>query len=70
MTTVHRFKGSEVQRLYIHHHTPFENVLFGKSHHFRIPTNPEHGSWQLYIKTSIYLGLRVFNSGIVPNPEP
>jgi hypothetical protein len=35
-----------------------------------MPTNPGHGSWQLYSKTSIFLGLRVLNFGLVPNPEP
>jgi hypothetical protein len=74
--TVHGFKGSEVQRfkgcilITIRH---FVNVLHGKTDRFHIPTNLEHGIWQLCGKTSAFyedFGSSILSLSLTLNVEP
>ena len=70
------FTGSKVQRfkgcilITIRH---FVNVLYGKAYLFHIPTNLEHGIWQICGKTSIfydYFGSSILSLALTLNVEP
>ncbi len=70
------FTGSKVQRfkgcilITIRH---FVNVLYGKTDLFHIPTDLEHGIWQLCGKTSIFcedFGSSILSLPLTLNVEP
>jgi len=66
--TVHGFKGCIL--ITIRH---FVNVLYGKTDRFHIPTNLEHGIWQLSGKTSIFyedFGSSILSLSLTLNVEP
>ena len=63
---VQRFKGWFL--ITVHH---FLNALYGKTDRFHIPTNLEHGIWQLCGKSSIFyedFGSSILSLSLTRNP--